>query len=93
MTTTINLALTMSNYLVVRPGDIVFNKLRTWQGGLGVSKIRRVSSALRTSSVWAVKEAIDPRYYHDLLRSNVYLAELTRISKFMPPSQFDTRLG
>ena len=28
----------LSRYLVVKPGDIVFKKLRTWQGGLGVSK-------------------------------------------------------
>jgi type I restriction enzyme, S subunit len=28
----------LAKYLVVRPGDIVFNKLRTWQGGLGVSR-------------------------------------------------------
>lgn len=77
----------MSNYLVVRPGDIVFNKLRTWQGGLGVSRYSGVVSP--AYFVCRPQEAIDPRYYHYLLRSNVYLAELTRISKFMPPSQFD----
>lgn len=77
----------MSNYLVVRPGDIVFNKLRTWQGGLGVSRHAGIVSP--AYFVCRPQEAIDPRYYHYLLRSNVYLAELTRLSKFMPPSQFD----
>jgi type I restriction enzyme S subunit len=31
----------------------------------------------------------EPRFLHHLLHSSPYLAELTRISKFMPPSQFD----
>lgn len=77
----------MSNYLVVRPGDIVFNKLRTWQGGLGVSRHLGVVSP--AYFVCRPVEDTDSRYYHYLLRSNLYLAELTRLSKFMPPSQFD----
>jgi type I restriction enzyme S subunit len=77
----------MSNYLVVRPGDIVFNKLRTWQGGLGVSRHGGIVSP--AYFVCRPQEAIDPRYYHYLLRSSIYLAELTRLSKSMPPSQFD----
>ena len=77
----------MSNYLVVRPGDIVFNKLRTWQGGLGVSRFEGVVSP--AYYVCRPNEEIDSRYYHYLLRSAAYLAELTRVSKFMPPSQFD----
>ena len=32
---------------------------------------------------------MNPRFLHYLLRSAPYLAELTRVSKFMPPSQFD----
>lgn len=77
----------MSNYLVVHPGDIVFNKLRTWQGGLGVSRHLGVVSP--AYFVCRPVDSVDSRYYHYLLRSNVYLAELTRLSKFMPPSQFD----
>jgi type I restriction enzyme S subunit len=77
----------LARYLVVEPGDLVFNKLRTWQGGLGVSRdVGIVSPAYYvcrpTPSVW-------PRFLHYLLRSAPYLAELTRISKWMPPSQFD----
>ena len=77
----------MSNYLVVRPGDIVFNKLRTWQGGLGVSSDEGVVSP--AYFVCRPNAQVDSRYFHYLLRSAPYLAELTRISKFMPPSQFD----
>jgi type I restriction enzyme S subunit len=77
----------LSKYQVVRPGDIVFNKLRTWQGGLGASEYYGIVSpayfVCRPSKEW------HPRFLHHLLLSNVYLSELTRLSKFMPPSQFD----
>ncbi|MET8429723.1 hypothetical protein [Nocardia sp. NPDC004860] len=78
----------LTKYLVVEPGDVVFNKLRTWQGGIGSSSYRGIVSpayyVCRPSSDY------NSRYLHHLLRSTPYLAELTRISKYMPPSQFDT---
>lgn len=77
----------LSKYLVVHPGDLVFNKLRTWQGGLGVSTYHGIVSpayfVCRPVGEWHA------RYLHFLLISSPYLAELTRLSKFMPPSQFD----
>jgi type I restriction enzyme S subunit len=73
---------------VVKPGDIVFNKLRTWQGGLGVSRYAGIVSP--AYFVCRPTESAEPRFLHYLLRSKPYLAELTRISKWMPPSQFDT---
>ncbi|MEV7187824.1 restriction endonuclease subunit S [Kitasatospora sp. NPDC093102] len=78
----------LSRYLVVRPGDIVFNKLRTWQGGLGVSRNQGIVSP--AYFVCRADSATEPRFLHYLLRSKPYLAELARISKWMPPSQFDT---
>ena len=77
----------MAKYLVVRPGDIVFNKLRTWQGGLGVSRYEGLVSP--AYFVCRPSTLVEPRFLHYLLRSAPYSAELTRISKFMPPSQFD----
>jgi type I restriction enzyme, S subunit len=77
----------LSKYLVVRDGDIVFNKLRTWQGGLGVSKFEGIVSP--AYFVCRPYPTVEPRFLHYLLRSRVYLEELTRISKWMPPSQFD----
>jgi type I restriction enzyme S subunit len=77
----------LAKYLVVQKGDIVFNKLRTWQGGLGVSKFDGIVSP--AYFVCRPLADADPRYLHFLLRSRVYLEELTRISKWMPPSQFD----
>lgn len=77
----------MAKYLVVRPGDVVFNKLRTWQGGLGVSHYKGLVSP--AYFVCRPSLFVEPRFLHYLLRSAPYLAELTRVSKFMPPSQFD----
>lgn len=82
------LGLDLDKYQRVSPGDIVFNKLRTWQGGFGVSHHTGIVSPAyivcrpRVSSV-------ESRFFHHLLRSEPYLAELTRLSKWMPPSQFD----
>ena len=77
----------LAKYLVVRPGDVVFNKLRTWQGGLGVSRYKGIVSP--AYFVCRPLPRVNSRYLHYLLRSTPYLAELTRVSKFMPPSQFD----
>ena len=77
----------MSKYLVVRPRDVVFNKLRTWQGGLGVSKYHGIVSP--AYFVCRPRKGVESRFLHYMLRSVPYLAELTRVSKFMPPSQFD----
>lgn len=74
-------------YLVVRPGDLVFNKLRTWQGGFGVSDHYGIVSP--AYFVCRPQERVVPRFLHHLLRSRPYLAELTRLSKWQPPSQFD----
>jgi len=77
----------LGRYLVVQPGDIVFNKLRTWQGGLGVSKYTGIVSP--AYFVCRPNEDYEPRFLHYLLRSTIYLRELTRISKWQPPAQFD----
>jgi type I restriction enzyme S subunit len=77
----------LSAYLIVEPGDIVFNKLRTWQGGLGVSRYKGIVSP--AYFVCRPSTDYEPRFLHYLLRSAHYLAEFARISKFMPPSQFD----
>lgn len=79
----------LGKYQRVEPGDVVFNKLRTWQGGYGVSAHEGIVSpayiVLRPRP-----DLVEPHYLHHVLRSAPYLAEFHRISKWMPPSQFDT---
>ena len=76
----------LDRYQLVEPGDLVFNRLRTWQGGFGASPYRGIVSpayiVLRPTDA-------DSRFLQYVLWSKPYLAELTRLSKWMPPSQFD----
>jgi len=78
----------LGKYQRVLPGDVVFNKLRTWQGGFGVSSFEGIVSPAYIV-VRPDPRIIEPRWLHHVLRSHAYLAELTRLSKWMPPSQFD----
>jgi len=80
----------LDKYLAVRPGDIVFNKLRTWQGGFGHARNEGIVSP--AYFVCRPHDA-EPRYLDYALHSQPYLQELTRISKWMPPSQFDIAWG
>lgn len=78
----------LEKYQRVLPNDLVFNKLRTWQGGFGISDYEGIVSPayiiVRLNS-----EVIYPKFLGYLLKSKPYLAELTRLSKWMPPTQFD----
>jgi len=77
----------LSKYQVVRSGDLVFNKLRTWQGGFGASLYNGIISP--AYFVCRPLERVESRFVDYTLHSHIYLSELTRISKWMPPSQFD----
>lgn len=78
----------LDKYLVVRPGDLVFNKLRTWQGGFGASA--HVGIVSPAYFVLRPNAGVDSRFVDYQLHAAPYLAELTRVSKWQPPSQFDT---
>lgn len=77
----------LATNLLVEPGDIVFNKLRTWQGAIGVSSHRGIMSP--AYFVCRLRSPGDPRYFHFLLRSAPWVRELMRLSKWMPPNQND----
>ena len=77
----------LSKYLAVEPGDMVFNKLRIWQGGFGSSRHAGIVSP--AYFVLRPRADVDSRYLDYLLHSAPFLGELTRLSKWMPPSQFD----
>jgi type I restriction enzyme S subunit len=79
----------MSKYQKVLDGDLIFNKLRTWQGGFGVAK----QTGIVSPAYYVFRfdnEKIIPEYVDLLLKSPLYLAAITRVTKWMPPSQFDT---
>ena len=78
----------LDKYQRVQPNDLVFNKLRTWQGGFGISDFEGIVSPAYII-VRLNTEIIHPKFLEYLLKSKPYLAELTRLSKWMPPTQFD----
>ena len=67
-----------SAYKLVRPGDIVYNKMRAWQGAVGVSNYRGIVSPAYV--VQHPRDSADARYLHYLLRTPAFAKEAERWS-------------
>ena len=78
-----------SNYKLVEPGDFVFNKMKCWQGSLGVSEYRGIVSPAYT--VCKPKKSFFGKYFHYLLRSNSYIQEYKRLSYGIRTGQWELR--
>jgi type I restriction enzyme S subunit len=77
----------LSRYKVVSKGDLVINKMKTWQGSLGVSAFDGI-----VSPAYFVANRIgdvDDRFMHHLLRSRPLIAEYGARSKGIRPAQWD----
>lgn len=77
----------LSRYKVVHPGDLVLNKMKTWQGSLGVSSHWGIVSP--AYFVGRRCSDVDDRFMHHLLRSKPLIAEYGGRSKGIRPSQWD----
>jgi type I restriction enzyme S subunit len=78
-----------SNYKFVEPGDFVFNKMKCWQGSLGVSEYRGIVSPAYT--VCSPRKHLHGKYLHYLLRSRPYVQELQRLSYGVRIGQWELR--
>ncbi|MFH2042755.1 MAG: restriction endonuclease subunit S, partial [Acidobacteriota bacterium] len=67
-----------SAYKVVRPGDIAYNKMRAWQGAIGVSDHQGIVSPAYV--VQRPRDGAHPRYFHYLLRTPSFAKEAERWS-------------
>lgn len=76
----------LSNYKLVLPGDVVVNKMKAWQGSLGVSPYRGIVSG--DYLVCRVVSDVDPRYLHHILRSRALVSEYAARSKGIRPGQW-----
>jgi len=78
-----------SKYKLVLPGDIVYNKMRMWQGAVGYSNLRGIVSpayiVLRSS------RDIYPKYFHYLFRSPAYSKECHKYSHGICDDQMSLR--
>ncbi|MGW8483543.1 restriction endonuclease subunit S [Microbacterium sp. NPDC055903] len=77
----------VDRYLLVRPDDLVVNKMKAWQGSLGISAHRGIVSGdyevLRPTT-----PDLDPEYAHFRLRSPEMVLEYRLRSRGIRPSQW-----
>lgn len=77
-----------SNYLFVRKGDFVINKMKAWQGSVAVSEYEGIVSP--AYFVYEFKDALfHKRYFHYLLRNRTYAIEFMRMSRGIRVGQWD----
>jgi type I restriction enzyme S subunit len=80
----------LDSYKLVEPGYLVINKMKAWQGSLGISEFRGiVSPAYITCKT--DKIIIERGYLHHLLRCRVYINEYNRLSYGVRVDQWDMR--
>lgn len=77
----------MAAYQLVEVGDLVLNKMKAWQGSLGVSPHRGIVSP--AYFVYKPQSPQDSRFMHYALRSDHYIKTYASISKGVRPNQWD----
>ncbi len=65
-----------SSYKVCQPGDIAINRMRAFQGGVGVVQLAGVVSPDYT--VLRTGRRVSARYLHFVMRSSWFVSEMTR---------------
>lgn len=81
-------SLDTSTYKVVKPGDLVVNKMKAWQGSMGVSSHHGiVSPAYITCTTKA--DRVRPAYLHYLLRSSPLIGVYNSLSYGVRVGQWD----
>lgn len=78
-----------SKYKLVQPGDITYNKMRAWQGALGVSRHRGIVSPAYI--VVRPRGAMNSIYLHYLLRTPAFAKEAERWSYGISSDQWSLR--
>jgi type I restriction enzyme S subunit len=81
-------SLDTTTYKVVKPGDLVVNKMKAWQGSMGVSAHNGiVSPAYITCTTKA--DRVRPAYLHYLLRSSPLIGVYNSLSYGVRVGQWD----
>ena len=78
-----------SKYKLVEPGDIAYNKMRAWQGAIGISRYRGIVSPAYI--VVRPRRKLNARYFHYLLRTPVFAKEAERWSYGITSDQWSLR--
>ena len=77
----------LSNYQLVQPGDLVVNRMKAWQGSLGISEYQGIVSPDYEVLRPTVPE-YDRRFLHSLLRSRALIDQYALRSTGIRPSQW-----
>ena len=75
----------LDSYKVVRKGDLVVNKMKTWQGSLGVSEYIGIFSP--AYFIGRPRAEFDRRFLHHLVRSGPMIAQYGARSKGIRPKR------
>jgi len=78
-----------SKYKLVSPNDVVFNKMRAWQGAIGVSKFRGIVSPAYI--VQRLRGNHEPWFFHYLFRTPHFAKEAERWSYGITSDQWSLR--
>lgn len=78
-----------SSYKLVRPNDLVYNKMRAWQGAIGITTLRGIVSPAYI--VMRPAPVQDPRYLHYLFRIPAFATEAERWSYGITSDQWSLR--
>lgn len=81
----------LSTYKVVNSGNLVLNKMKTWQGSLGISEYEGIVSPAYI--VCKFIKNLNTKYIHYLLRSTYYITSYNRISYGVRVGQWDMRFN
>lgn len=79
----------LSNYKVAREGDLVINKMKAWQGSLGLAPVEGIVSP--AYFVFSADFAV-PRFGEYLLRSKPYVAKFAAASDGVRIGQWDLNI-
>jgi type I restriction enzyme, S subunit len=76
----------VSLYQLVQPGDLVVNKMKAWQGSLGISDLEGITSP--DYVVFAPTHNESSEYLHNLLRCQPMVSVYRSISNGIRPAQW-----
>lgn len=77
-----------SNYKYVRPNDFVINKMKAWQGSMGVSQYEGIVSPAYFVYEFS-DDSYNPRYFHYFMRNANNIPEYRRLSGGIREGQWD----
>lgn len=81
-------SLDTASYKFVRVGELVINKMKAWQGSLGVSDYEGIVSPAYYVCHFTSNQ-INTKYFHYLIRCKAYAQEFERLSTGMRVGQWD----